>query len=73
MASKYGVGVCIDCRHEQRVAAKEWLKAAQPRCRNCGGRLEESTRPCGTCGGSGVAETELHEGLVNCPECSSDE
>lgn len=24
---------------------------------------------CKTCGGSGVIETELHEGLVNCPAC----
>jgi hypothetical protein len=66
MASKYGVGMCIDCHHEQRVVAKEWLKAAQPRCRNCGGRLEESLRPCGTCGGS-------EEGSVDCPECSTGE
>ena len=26
--------------------------------------------PCEWCGGSGVRETELYEGLVNCPECS---
>jgi hypothetical protein len=24
---------------------------------------------CKTCGGSGSVETELYEGLVNCPEC----
>jgi hypothetical protein len=39
--SNYGIGKCVDCRHEQRVASKEWLKASPPRCRNCGGRLEE--------------------------------
>lgn len=27
------------------------------------------TPECETCGGSGMIETELHEGLVNCPEC----
>jgi len=72
MASKYGTGVCIDCHHEQRVAAKEWLKAAQPCCRNCGGRLEESLEPCRTCGGSGLSKIEIFDGFLNCPECSGD-
>ena len=25
--------------------------------------------PCQSCGGSGEAETELYEGIVNCPVC----
>ena len=27
---------------------------------------------CKTCGDARVIETELHEGLVNCPECRSE-
>ncbi len=28
---------------------------------------------CPSCGGTGVAETELYEGLVNCPICARDD
>ena len=31
--------------------------------------ISDAEPECETCGGSGVIETELHEGIVNCPPC----
>ena len=32
----------MDCHQRQRVRHQEWIRAAVPRCWNCGGRLEPS-------------------------------
>jgi NAD-dependent SIR2 family protein deacetylase len=42
MGTKYDLGECVDCHQRQRVRHLEWVRAAAPRCRNCGGRLEPS-------------------------------
>jgi hypothetical protein len=39
---KYDFGVCRDCGLKTKVNHKEWMRAAIPRCRACGGSLEES-------------------------------
>ena len=33
---------CLDCGAKRKVTHKEWIRAARPRCRACGGPLEAS-------------------------------
>lgn len=41
---------------------------------NClAGHGDDHYVPCPTCGGSGTVETELYEGLVNCPDCKTND
>jgi hypothetical protein len=44
MGAKWDMGTCADCGLMRRVSHREWLRASQPRCRACGGRLEISSR-----------------------------
>jgi len=42
MGYRYDYGECLDCGERRRVYHREWIRAASPRCRGCGGRLEPS-------------------------------
>ena len=33
---------CLDCGERRMVSRKEWIRAARPRCRACGGPVEPS-------------------------------
>lgn len=33
---------CVDCGSRRQVKHKEWIRASQPRCYACGGRVEPS-------------------------------
>ena len=33
---------CVDCGAERVVKHREWIRASQPRCYSCGGRVERS-------------------------------
>jgi hypothetical protein len=33
---------CLDCGTKRKVSHKEWIRAARPRCRACGGPIEIS-------------------------------
>jgi len=36
------IAQCVECGVRRAVEHKEWIRAAQPRCFACGGRLEPS-------------------------------
>ena len=43
MGSRYDMAGCVECGSRRRVYHREWLRASAPRCRACGGRVEESS------------------------------
>lgn len=42
MGANYDNATCVDCKTIRRVYHREWIRAAAPRCRACGGRVEKS-------------------------------
>lgn len=57
-----------------RRAVELWIDAGYPKRQGCGPlHIEDLDRiiqqNCVACGGTGEAETERHNGLVNCPVC----
>lgn len=36
------VAECLDCGAKRQVSSKEWIRAARPRCYDCGGPVEPS-------------------------------
>lgn len=42
MGATKDLAMCVDCGVRRIVRHKEWIRASQPRCRACGGRLEMS-------------------------------
>ena len=42
MGVRWDVATCVDCGEQRRVGHREWMRARQPRCNGCGGRVEAS-------------------------------
>jgi hypothetical protein len=59
----------VQCDDGSLVINAEAVKALRERIRDNAKELQR--RACPHCGGAGLSETELHEGLSNCPDCSA--
>ena len=42
MGIRFDLATCVDCGTRRQVRHREWIHATQPRCFNCGGRIEPS-------------------------------
>lgn len=42
MGQYWDIGKCRDCGKQRKVKHKEWIRAAAPRCYDCGGGLDPS-------------------------------